>query len=209
MSHRVAQVFDTYELLEKILMELPPGQLFVNQRVCKSWLGIFKRSKGIRPLCFLEPADDAVSPGSCFDYGNMPLKLNPLLHFDVNPPAYSDRFTYDISFTFKAGEDLHPGCFNRDVFLTQPPCTTVDVVATMLHYQPVHPFSGFKRVGAEPEVEEICLTDGPQDLYHAGNGLRVGDLVSWVGERALAATGKESAVIKFYASIRTEEELEC
>lgn len=47
-------VFDTYELLEQILLHLPVTDLLLSQQVCKKWQQVVHRSRGIRCALFIE-----------------------------------------------------------------------------------------------------------------------------------------------------------
>ena len=189
-------------------MSLPPGQLFVAQRVCKNWSDVILRSKGIRQICFLEPAGDPVSSSHYVDYGNTSFKLNPLLHFEAMDSEMDfDGFTYSFSFMFKAGGETRSKGTNRDILLTQPPCTTVEVMGFMLGDKRVPIAPAGTGIKATSRFEPIFLTEGPLDLYYSENGVRIGDLMDWVAERASAVTGKESVTVQFEATISTQSAL--
>ena len=55
MAMHTAQVFDTVELLESILVKLPTRDLLFAQRVCKRWQDTIQDSCVLRRALFLEP----------------------------------------------------------------------------------------------------------------------------------------------------------
>ncbi|CAK4031985.1 hypothetical protein AC579_8093 [Lecanosticta acicola] len=62
MSSPTSKVFQTYELLERILLFLPFHDRFVVQRTCRTWRSLIHRSKIIRQEMYLAPAGSPLKP---------------------------------------------------------------------------------------------------------------------------------------------------
>lgn len=112
-------------------------------------------------------------------------------------------------FKVKASEKAQEAVpnINRHLLLTQPPCTTTTIAALILRDKPPPPAPGAGESVAKCRNEWLDLK-GPDSLCSADSGLRVGDLIDWISERALAVTGNESVRIMFNAAIYIDQELE-
>ncbi|KAK3719437.1 hypothetical protein LTR37_004294 [Vermiconidia calcicola] len=58
----LAQVLETYELLEAIIANLPISHIFVVERVSKTWNAVILRSGKLQQLTFRRPAGDVRTP---------------------------------------------------------------------------------------------------------------------------------------------------
>ena len=185
------RVWATYELLEMILLYLPPEHLFAVQRVCKTWRDIIGSSKKIRRLCFVEAEGQPVSPACWAEYRNISLKFNELLTFHTSRgPAYSclrNKFYYN----FLGPEGTTTTSTYGNLLLTQPPCTAVSVAATTTRYK-----AYFSTVPEEAGVNGVWTRKParryvtPFGLYRDKNGVRLGELQDWVAERISDANGE-------------------
>ena len=61
MASPVADVLETYELLEAVLINLPFKDLFVLQRVNSSWSALIKRSAALQKIMFLLPESEPLT----------------------------------------------------------------------------------------------------------------------------------------------------
>lgn len=62
MSSTSTVVLDTYELLEIILLRIPMKQLFVYQRVSKTWRSVIERSANLQKKMFLRASAEPLKP---------------------------------------------------------------------------------------------------------------------------------------------------
>lgn len=147
-------VFDTYELLEEILLNLFSKNLFDVQRVSRTWKSVIEQSHSLQQTMFLLADGRPVTPSGTEDdaihYGRCP-RLNPVMGFSINGREnHADVTRYDLlwvscyvrySAPFEKGMaanlwvviDLmkdhgravsHATC--NDMYLTQPPITAID-----------------------------------------------------------------------------------
>lgn len=109
MDTAVQAVFDTFELLEMILLNLPLKEIFVHQRVSRAWLAVCSRSASLHRRMFL------VADG-------MPLKPSRThqdLDRDKMSPTYDTRYIrFNPAPTFnRTGDRYHRwacyGCFGE------------------------------------------------------------------------------------------------
>lgn len=101
---------DTYELLEQILLCLPIKDLFVVQRVSRTWKSIIQQSRGIRKKMFLlANGNPIVQKADPFEYHNSVstgvfytgcLEFNPAFEIlqgkPVAPTGYEDLASYNV-----------------------------------------------------------------------------------------------------------------
>lgn len=67
MDSPIAGVLGTYELLEQILVNAPIRNLFVIQRVCRTWKGMIEQSHDIRKKMFLMGDGKSLNPSRPFE----------------------------------------------------------------------------------------------------------------------------------------------
>ena len=138
MECAVSRVLGTYELLEMILLALPPRRVLVLQTVSKTWNTVIGSSKKFQQKLFLLPISDAVQPKLVTGEGfvesgtlpvyNNPISFNRIQRSIVGTPdekgfvANFDLVIYDT--TYRPTKSGSHGCLSwHDMFLTQPPCT--------------------------------------------------------------------------------------
>jgi hypothetical protein len=133
--HQAAHaVFNTNELLCGIIARLPFKDIVVTTGVCKTWRKALKDNVAIQQALFLTPMDvvDIISEVRCL---SMRLELIPLHQYSIVGETHSQL--PDLEYTSTKEDVLeklssrqlfkHPlGCW-RDLFVTQPPATTVGV----------------------------------------------------------------------------------
>lgn len=146
-SPSAAKVFEAYELLEMLLLNLPLKDLYVVQRVCTTWRDLIHRSQGIKKIMFLmasgpPPSRDEYFPDKYYGQAiySGQLTLNPILHlscgahcgvlyrsamtngipFGFATLEVSDRFGEEVTIRIEAAPKLDYFAI-RDMFLTQPP----------------------------------------------------------------------------------------
>ena len=77
-SFATTRVLETYELLEMVLAKTTPKDLFVMQRVSKTWKSLIERSEQLQQTMFLKPAGKAILPAKYPD--------DPPDRYSASPP---------------------------------------------------------------------------------------------------------------------------
>lgn len=96
MDSPTSGVLDTYELLENILLRVPMKQLFVVQRVSKTWKDIIERSQSLRKKMFLLADGEPLRPRTVLHVVdvlefNPELRLNPALYTSCNANIHDEE----------------------------------------------------------------------------------------------------------------------
>lgn len=175
-------VFGTYELLENIILHVPPAELVSKKRVAKYWNAVICDSKRVRQTYCLAPLRQhnvdvtdvyELMAGAC---GLMyPRGANLELHPSVQPPCspnvrYKDhRIVRGHQRMYESARGLSIPCMYKSIrglsvssarggmeYLTRPPCKAVDLF--------------FHALPFDERADVICT------LYRA-DGLRVEDLM--------------------------------
>lgn len=143
-------VFNSYEVLEQILLHLNVNGLYILQRVSKQWQSLSNRSMPLQRKMFLisctgfrASPDDFINGGLNFPNYKVPLYLNPALHHIVNKPKSASTslkwrwvcrnhaiWTSDAALNWVELEGLDTDEISdsdswKTMFTTQPPCTTM------------------------------------------------------------------------------------
>lgn len=151
MDLPVSSVLETYELLERILLNVPMKQLFVVRRTSKAWSYLIERSQSLQKRMFLLADGEPLKPvrsGTAYrlEYQHSAL-LNPAVHLVCAGEIHIEDGQYtaqDIPFpgqisalrtadsrlfvifelASRRENALPPGRW-RDMLLTQPPLTAM------------------------------------------------------------------------------------
>ncbi|KAK3691902.1 hypothetical protein LTR37_018333 [Vermiconidia calcicola] len=75
------QIFDTVELLETILFELPTRDLLLSQRVNKRWAAVVRSSRKLQQALFFESVSKTPLTLDIASTANCSVRANPLLQF--------------------------------------------------------------------------------------------------------------------------------
>ena len=153
MASPVAKVLGTYELLEKILLNLSAKNLFGLQRISRAWKSDIDQSHPLRKKMFLMADGEPVKPNEAEIYRGC-LRLNPVVNFDLCElgSSYAPEHAWTIStgrtsleYTIRraffcgdyddvfditvtepwSGNSRSRGFTCMDMFLTQPPITAL------------------------------------------------------------------------------------
>jgi hypothetical protein len=140
-SAAVNAVFQTYELLEKVLQNLSMLDLLRDQRVSKDWRDIIKSSRPLQKKLFMVPAPQPPDENlECQNYNPLLLSRCLISHIDrrfsrgpirlvqrarspipQRPPPPLDQLNFRIP------SNAEPEASWRKMFLTQPPLAGVRI----------------------------------------------------------------------------------
>ncbi|EME88716.1 uncharacterized protein MYCFIDRAFT_192817 [Pseudocercospora fijiensis CIRAD86] len=126
-------VLRTAELLEQILLQLPPKQLFAVQRVSSYWKATVEQSPRIQTACFLRPInDDKVKckyDGLGDEYHSLHTgkRITPVWNC-LTPCAINLRPWLMLPHELvKSYIETSPDASWKNMFTTQPPSTTLEI----------------------------------------------------------------------------------
>lgn len=134
MACAVAKVMATYELLEMVLLALPPRTAFFVQAVSRTWNTVIATSPAIQKLLFRRPSKaltpytfkpSLVATVPCYA---KELEFNKI----IKPRLQDDRWkgtnttltTYRFCLHKNASQATRTSDSRTDLFWTSPPCTT-------------------------------------------------------------------------------------
>ncbi|KAK3717978.1 hypothetical protein LTR37_005404 [Vermiconidia calcicola] len=146
MATPVVQVFDTVELLETILLELPTRDLLLSQRVNKQWAAVIQSSRKLQQALFLESVSRSPMSLGTVDKANCTVRVNPLLqplldflsNIEFNgPEELTENFEpwQPEDGRILDGRWLRRSTSWRRMFLTQPPTMDVSTVCCIFGYE--------------------------------------------------------------------------
>ncbi|KAK3701685.1 hypothetical protein LTR37_015338 [Vermiconidia calcicola] len=144
----MAQVLETYELLEAIIANLPMHQIFVVERVSNTWNALISQSSKLQQLTFRRPAGDARTPCKRWIGHEYPYQTIPRYEgeYDANRTITRrerscrmipwENYMWVRFFNDKTGGDTF--CkqteSRRAQYLTQPPTTTAMMGVNVVKY---------------------------------------------------------------------------
>ena len=211
MAAAATQVLQTNELLEIVLAALPARDILVFHAVNKTWQAIIIQSRNIQRKLFYVPSHAALRAQPT------PYEHNGHSH---TPPVYDRELSFDRILTTRQSSvfdeigprsmvasnflisrirggliEQHAGKSESwsDMFLTQPPCTTVLICVT--------PYR--QRVRDEEALVFCCAVRDPVGVKFGPLGQVVCDMVWPDGEREDVHVVKVSVVFGMYLSKET------
>ena len=119
---------NTVEILEDILLLLPPKDLFVLQRVCMTWRNTIRSSKIASASFVKAPMDEATWAQPDFEWNPLLLKHDR----PHEPPAWCCRLVDTINLERLAGNSMSS---SRQLYLTKPARTCVRISYTEHPYR--------------------------------------------------------------------------
>lgn len=172
-------VFDTSELLERIIVHLPLKDIFVIQRVSHQFQNVITTSPDIQTKLFLrlkkQPAE-TLQMDHRFEHG---VPMNPLLAGSKLRSYMSDAFAYRAmqrggpQYANMDAGAAHPGEYPSflDMYITDPPCyTAIAGMSAESLLDPEHPevleAGSTTLVGVAMENKEGLTL---RDIIHAPN----------------------------------------
>lgn len=178
------KVLGTYELVEAIVLHLPPKRIFVLQRVCKTWRDLISQSKVIRVQCFLEANEQPVARANTLP-SRWPVYRTPLAMSELLPqkgikidltnfgPDFANLKDHKlIQVPVKELLRLPHDSILRRTLLTQPPCTALQV------HLCIYPSMRRDKQGNRTASRPMKISYG--GLYVDGDGLRIGRLCAHI-----------------------------
>ena len=138
----VAKVMNVTELRERILLHLPVNNLFVLQRVSKTWQDTVKASITISQKMFLQPVGSVLQKSLKGTFDTKRITMNPVYkvyQYQVsamkveNSPSHKLNISLTLPVGYGHGYYIWPGSPNdlsidhswRKMLLTQPPVSEV------------------------------------------------------------------------------------
>lgn len=115
MGRALNRALGIFELLERILLELPMVDILLVQRVCRRWKAVIQDSLPLQRALFLAPLDPLRFDSDEFSYQ---LTFNPLLQSRGFFPSWAS-----LNVAFRIPRAVDPNASWRRMYLTQPPST--------------------------------------------------------------------------------------
>ena len=174
LAHRV---FDTYELLEMVLQQLPMRDVLLAQRVSKTWKKVISQSQSLQRKLFFKPAS-IIAP----DYdveGEYEFGFTPLPLTNVHADHTSTSFQMPGGHTVVMNRLLRP-CYSLNQQY-QPPEKTVEFPKgrACLPERFLYSSASWKRMLlTRPALTDILMNDhlDGHDMVHNASGVTAGDI---------------------------------